>query len=94
MLGGSAMTGPKIERVIGIHPIGYSGKSAGGRKIVEHGKQFIFAEIAAVGLVRAVSGIFDLMRFDELVAQRLFLHKLLDDFSVVCGETWRERSNR
>ena len=88
------MARTKVERVVGIHAIGDSCESARVCQIVKRGKQFVFAEIAAIVLVRAVGGVFHFMGFDELVAQRQFLHKLLNDFSVVRGETWREGCNR
>src|SRR2546421_6239282 len=93
MLRGSAMAGTKIESVIGVYSVGDGCKSSCLRQFVQCGKQFVFAEIAAVGGVGAVSGIVHFVRFDEFMPQTYLAYKFLDDGAIVSGVTRRERSN-
>ena len=58
----------QIERVIGVDAIGDGGEVALLRDGVEDAEEFVFAEVAAVGSVRAVLGIFHFVRCDEFVA--------------------------
>src|SRR5437870_2170281 len=94
MLGGGAMAGAKIERVVSVHAIGDGGKAARTGQFIQYREKLVLAEIAAVGLVRAVGGVFHLVRLDKLVAQRQLFCKLLDHFSVVRGKTRRKSGDR
>src|SRR5437660_589412 len=93
MLRGGAMAGAKIERVIGVYTVGEGGRPARLGQFVQRGKQFVFAEIAAVGGIGAVSGIFHFARFDKLVAQTYLANKFFHDGAIVGGVTRREGSD-
>ena len=87
MLRGGTMAGAKIERVIGVHAVSNGGESAGTRQIVQSGKEFIFAEIAAVCRVSAVGRVFHFMRFDEFVPRAQLARKFFDNGAIVGGKT-------
>src|SRR6266487_2611007 len=78
---------PSIESVIGVHAVSNGGESAGARQIVQRGEQLVFAEIAAVCRVSAVSRVFHFMRFDEFVPRAQLAHKSFDDGAIVRGKT-------
>src|SRR5215472_2382116 len=94
MLGGSAMARAKIERVVSVHAIGDRGKAARTSQVIQYREKLVFAEIAAVGLVRAIGGILHLVRLDKPVAQCQLFDKVLDHGPVVRGKTRRKGSNR
>src|ERR1700685_455184 len=93
MLFRGAMTGTKIERVVGVHAVSGGVESTFQRNGVEHGEQFIFAMEAAIGGVRAIRGIFHLVRFDELVMNIVRANKVFDDVAIVRGVARRKRRN-
>jgi hypothetical protein len=60
------------------------------RQLDQGGKQFVFAEIAAIGGVGAVGGIIHFVSFDEFVAQAEAADKLFYNGAIVGGVTRRE----
>jgi len=64
MLGGGAMAGAKIERVVGVlHRRRRRQKPRVCANSSKAEKQLVFAEVTPVGGVRAVGGILQLVRF-------------------------------
>ena len=94
MLRGGAMARAKIERIIGVHTVSDSGKTARLRQLIQRREQFVLAEIAAVGSVGAVSGIIHFVRLDKLVGQAQLADKFFYYGEIVSGVTRRESGDR
>lgn len=83
----------EIEGVISVYTIGDRGKLARPRQIIQNGKQFVLAEIAAVCGVGAIRRILHFMRFDEFVAHMELADEFFDHGTIVRGITWGERGD-
>src|SRR6266404_3439386 len=94
MFFGGAMTGAKIERVVGIDAISRCGETALLRNCIEHGEELILAVKAAVGGVRAVCGILYLVRFDEFVMDLKGANEFVDGGAVMRRKAGRECGDR
>ena len=82
VLGGGAVAGAKIEGVVGIHAVGGGFDLAIGDDAVKHREKFVFAEVAAVGIVGAVGGVvpFPGLNLDDTGAD--------DRGNLMCRETF------
>jgi len=69
VLVGGAMAGAEIGGIVGVDAVGDGGETAVHGDAVQRGEEFVLAVVAAVGSIGAVGGIFQLVRFDEFVAQ-------------------------
>src|SRR6266704_625932 len=91
---GGTMAGAKVERVVGVYTIGDSGKTSHLGQIVQHRKQFVLAEIAAVGRIRAVSRIIHFVRFDEFMPQAHLADQFLHDGATVSEGNSASRASK
>src|SRR5277367_847614 len=80
-----AMAGAKIEGVVGIDAVRDGGEVSLLGDGVDNVEEFVFAEVAAVGGVRAIFGIFHFVRFDEFVADAEAANELFDDVAIMGG---------
>ncbi len=87
MLFGGAMTGAKVQRVVGVDAISCGREAAPQGYRVQHREKLIFAVKAAVGGVRAISGIVHLVRVDEFVMDFEGMDEFLDRRAIMRGET-------
>jgi len=76
-----------------VYAVGDGGKSVGDRELVEFGEELVLAEEAAIGLVRAVGGIFHFICFDEFVPNGQLVHELFHHGAIMGGKAGRERGN-
>src|SRR5260370_31416110 len=68
VLGGSAMSGPEVRRIICINAVGDSGKTAHGGNPAQLRKQLRFAVIASVAVVGDIQRIIELQSLDEFMS--------------------------
>src|SRR5260370_21954619 len=94
MLVGGAMAGAKIKRVVGIDTISRCGETALLRDCIKHGEELVLAVKAAVGGIRAVRGIFHLVRFDEFVMDLKGADEFVDGGAVMRRKPRRQRGGR
>src|SRR5258708_38022188 len=94
MLVGGAMAGAKIKRVVGIDTISRCGETALLRDCIEQGEELVLAVKAAVGGVRAVRGIFHLVRFDEFVMDAEGTDEFVNGGAVVRRKARRDCGDR
>src|SRR5260370_2830607 len=94
MFCGGTMAGPKIAGIVRIHAVSNRSKSSRARQRTQNAEKFILAVIAAVSGIRAVPGIFHLVRFHKFVAHSSVYNKLFQLRTLVRGITWRNRRHR
>ena len=58
------------------------------RESIEHGKELVFAEKAAIGSIGAVGGIFHFPSFDEFMRNSECTNEFLDGGAVVRRIAW------
>src|SRR5579863_1953480 len=93
MLGGSTMARAKIESVISVDAVGDCGEMALLGEMVKRGEEFVLAEVATVGSVGAIVGIFHFVRFDKFVVNGGRADEIFEHHAVVGGKTGRERGD-
>jgi len=93
MLGGGFVAGAEVECVIGVDAVGDGGNVLCGGELVEDAEKFVFAEVASVTSVGAVTGVIHFAGFDELVADGELLEEGSELVAVVGGIRGRNRGD-
>src|SRR3984885_629803 len=94
MLVRRAMPRAEIARVVRVDSVSDRRKLAPARQRIHLVKQLVLTVIAAVGVIRHVQRIFELVRFDELMAQPGGANESLSLLAIVTRKTSRQRGNR
>src|SRR6266404_2039875 len=91
MLFCGAMTGAKVQRVVRVDAVRSCREAALQGHRIQNGEKLIFAVEAAVGGIRAIRGVFHLVRLDEFVVNLEAADKFVDRGAIVCGKSGRQR---
>lgn len=94
VLVGGAMAGAKIVRVVRVYTICNRAEILFRCDRFHPAEQFVFAEIAAVGIVRYVKRILKFVGLDEFMPDSSCLNKLFRLFAIVSRKAGGEGSDR
>ena len=72
VLGGGLLAGAEVPSVVEVHAVGDVGEGFLGAELLHLGEEFVFAVVAALGVVALVVGVFELGGLEDVDGDGMF----------------------